>query len=70
MFVPAASVIAPVASVKLPLTNVVGAFAKAVWGRIRAFGWSKRDWIAAAVGGGAVMLVQGLLWLAGKLFGS
>jgi serine/threonine protein kinase len=51
------------------LTNPVGIFVSDVWGRIRAFGWSKRDWTAAAVGAATILLIQGILWLAGKVLG-
>jgi serine/threonine protein kinase len=59
-----------VGALKASLVQRVGVLARSVCGRARAFGWSKRDWIVAAVGAATVLLIQGLLWLAAKLFSS
>lgn len=44
-------------------TKPVSTMATDAWGRVRSFGWGKRDWIAAAIGAGAMLLVQILFWM-------
>ena len=44
-------------------------FFKGTWERIRAHGWGPRDWIAAGVGAGAVLVFLGFIWLLRLLFG-
>lgn len=58
---PVAPVVSAPAGPKQP--NPIVTVAKAMCRRIYAFGWGKRDWIAAALGAVAVLLIQGLLWL-------
>lgn len=62
----AASASAPPAP---PPPNVAGTFVRSAWARIRAFGWTRRDWISAGVGAGALLLLQILIWIVRKLAG-
>jgi serine/threonine protein kinase len=65
---PPQAVISPSVPPAAAPANPVAAFAKVIWGHIRAYGWGKRDWISAAVGAGAILLLQGILWILRRLF--
>jgi serine/threonine protein kinase len=65
---PAAPPPEPGTFVEAVVTNPALVLAKAVSEHLRAFGWTKRDWIAAGIGAAAVLILQGLVWLARSLF--
>jgi len=64
----AAPTTSPTRSVRAKLAPVA-AFLNNVLLRIRAYGWNQRDWIAAAVGAGAIVLLQIVYWLIRKVTG-
>jgi hypothetical protein len=58
---------APGTVVEALTTNPAIVLAKGVWGCLRDFGWTKRDWIAAGIGAGTLLLLGGLILLVRSL---